>query len=75
MRPLLIITALILLSARLTAQTTVSGTVRDDKGHALHGASIAIKNSYDGATTDSSGLSASSPPKKAPIPYRFQYRL
>src|SRR5580658_4630558 len=55
MRPLFILTALILLSARLIAQTQVSGTVKDNKGHPLHGASIAIKNSYDGATTDSSG--------------------
>src|SRR5579863_1953628 len=58
MRPLISLTALILLSAlsaRLSAQTTISGTVRDSKGHPLHGASIAIKNSYDGATTDSLG--------------------
>ncbi|HUB59897.1 MAG TPA: TonB-dependent receptor [Puia sp.] len=55
MRPLIILTAIILLSGRLSAQTKVSGTIRDNKGHPLHGASIAIKNSYDGATTDSTG--------------------
>src|ERR1700683_4734378 len=55
MRPLFIMTALLLLSASLSAQTRVSGTIKDNKGHPLHGASIAIKNSYDGATTDSSG--------------------
>ena len=68
MRPLFLITALILLSARLAAQTKVSGTIKDNKGHALHGASIAIKNSYDGATTDSQGLFDSSLPKRARIP-------
>src|SRR5580692_1500573 len=58
MRPLIAFTALILLStlsARLSPPTPVSGTVRDSKGQPLHGASIAIKNSYDGATTDSTG--------------------
>jgi len=58
MRPLITLTALILLSTlstRLSAQTTISGSVKDSKGHPLHGASIAIKNSYDGATTDSTG--------------------
>src|SRR5580692_8199616 len=58
MRPLITVTALIListLSTRLSAQTTISGTIKDGKGHPLHGASIAIKNSYDGATTDSTG--------------------
>jgi len=43
------------MAAGLRAQTVVSGTVRDSKGHPLHGASVAIKNSYDGATTDSTG--------------------
>src|SRR5277367_5069619 len=55
MRPLFFLTALILFSASLSAQTRVSGSVKDSKGHSLHGASIAIKDSYDGATTDSSG--------------------
>jgi vitamin B12 transporter len=39
----------------LKAQTVVSGTVRDGKARPVAGASIAIKDSYDGATTDSSG--------------------
>jgi vitamin B12 transporter len=54
MRPLFVI-VLILFSTRLIAQTTVSGTVKDGKGHPIHGASIALKDTYDGATTDSTG--------------------
>jgi vitamin B12 transporter len=37
------------------AQTTVSGKVKDAKGHLVNGASIAIKDSYDGGTSDSLG--------------------
>ena len=39
----------------LKAQTTVSGTVKDGKGHAIRGASVTLKDSYDGATVDSLG--------------------
>jgi len=39
----------------LQAQTLVSGTVKDGKGHPLRGASVTIKDSYDGATADSLG--------------------
>ena len=38
-----------------TAQVVVKGLVKDAKGHAVAGASIAIKDSYDGSTTDSTG--------------------
>lgn len=37
------------------AQTTVSGKIKDQKGKPLAGASISIKNSYDGGTSDSLG--------------------
>jgi len=47
--------ALILLFHGLTAQTLVSGSVKDGKGHPLRGASLALKGSYDGATSDSLG--------------------
>ena len=40
------------------AQVKISGTIKDNKGNAIIGASISIKNSYDGATSDSSGLYA-----------------
>src|SRR5437667_12859032 len=46
---------LILLTGWLSAQTLVSGTVKDTKGHPVRGASITVKDSYDGATSDSTG--------------------
>src|SRR6476469_8061241 len=39
----------------LTAQTLLKGTVKDVKDHPLAGATIAIKDSYDGGTSDSVG--------------------
>jgi hypothetical protein len=36
-------------------QTTISGKVRDNRGKPIAGASLAIKDSYDGATSDSLG--------------------
>jgi vitamin B12 transporter len=39
----------------LFAQVTISGRVKDAKGKPVIGASISIRNSYDGATADSSG--------------------
>ena len=37
------------------AQVTVTGRVKDTKGRPVAGASIAIKDSYDGGTSDSTG--------------------
>ncbi len=51
----LLSTCLILLAGWLPAQTRVSGTVKDGKGHAVRGASVTVKDSYDGATVDSLG--------------------
>src|SRR5215467_408241 len=47
--------ALLLFTTCLHAQTLVSGTVKDTKGHPLRGASLTVKDSYDGATSDSLG--------------------
>src|SRR5258708_17604032 len=46
----------ILLNGWLSAQTLISGTVKDGKGHPVRGASITLKDSYDGATSDSTGV-------------------
>jgi vitamin B12 transporter len=39
----------------LFAQVTIKGTVKDNKARPVPGVSISLKDSYDGATTDSSG--------------------
>lgn len=39
----------------LLAQTTISGTTKDNKGRIIPGVSITIKDSYDGGTSDSTG--------------------
>jgi vitamin B12 transporter len=46
---------LLLVCGWLSAQTLISGTVKDGKGHPIRGASITLKGSYDGATSDSLG--------------------
>lgn len=38
-----------------TAQTTLTGRVTDQKGHALPGANVFLRGTYDGANTDSTG--------------------
>ncbi len=47
--------ALILAGISAKCQVKISGRVTDAKNKPVAGASIALKNSYDGATTDSSG--------------------
>ncbi|HUR66040.1 MAG TPA: TonB-dependent receptor [Chitinophagaceae bacterium] len=39
----------------VNAQVIIKGTVKDNKNNPVSGASITIKDSYDGATSDSSG--------------------
>lgn len=56
MREIIILLLLLIYSAILKAQTVVSGTVNDQKRWPLAGATITIKNSYDGATADSLGF-------------------
>lgn len=45
----------LLLWQAINAQVVVKGTVKDSKANPIAGASISIKDSYDGATSDSSG--------------------
>lgn len=44
-----------LLSVLAYGQTTVKGVVKDNKGKVMPGISITLKDTYDGATTDSAG--------------------
>lgn len=46
---------LLLGSSVMQAQTTIKGIIKDNKGKPVPAASIAIKDSYDGATSDSLG--------------------
>jgi vitamin B12 transporter len=43
------------IASRADSQIRINGHVRDNKGRAVPGASITIKDSYDGATSDSTG--------------------
>ena len=52
-----VFTSLFILTA-VNAQVKISGSIKDNKGNAVIGASISIKNSYDGTTTDSTGAYA-----------------
>src|SRR5579864_9196053 len=38
------------------SQTQISGRIKDTRGHSIPGASISVKGSFDGATSDSSGI-------------------
>ncbi|WP_051292787.1 TonB-dependent receptor [Olivibacter sitiensis] len=53
--PLFIILLLLLKSKDLLGQTTVKGVVTDQRRRAIPFASVSIKGSYDGASTDSMG--------------------
>ncbi len=52
---LALISGLLLLSWTIQGQVTISGKVKDRKGRAVAGASISLKDTYDGGTSDSSG--------------------
>ena len=47
---------LFLFSTTTLAQVTISGKVKDNRGRAIIGASVSLKDSYDGAITDSAGV-------------------
>jgi len=53
-RILLFIGCLFFIQAALS-QTVITGKIKDGRGHPVPGVSITIKNSFDGATSDSSG--------------------
>lgn len=55
LKQLTILGILISLHLGSFAQHSISGKIKDSKGHPISGASIALKNTYDGATSDSTG--------------------
>lgn len=55
MKAITLFISLIIITQLAVGQTTISGTVLDNKKKPVAGASIAIKDSYDGATADSVG--------------------
>ncbi len=55
MRPVLLAICLLFLGLASKSQTVISGKVKSNKGQLVGGASIAIKDSYDGGTSDSIG--------------------
>ncbi|HEY4876278.1 MAG TPA: carboxypeptidase-like regulatory domain-containing protein, partial [Puia sp.] len=55
MKKIGLLISLIILHLFSIAQTKISGKVKDTKGHPMAGASISLKNSYDGSTSDSLG--------------------
>ena len=61
MLPFLPLLILLLSFLAGSAQTVVSGKVKDGKGRPVQGASITIKDTYDGATTDSLGITVTRP--------------
>ncbi len=54
MKPTVLV-LLLLIAFSASAQVKISGMVKDARGKKLIGASITLKDTYDGATTDSSG--------------------
>ncbi|MBL0268831.1 MAG: TonB-dependent receptor [Chitinophagaceae bacterium] len=54
-RLILFLLVIITAEMELSAQVTIKGIVKDNKDKPVPGASITIKDSYDGATADSSG--------------------
>jgi hypothetical protein len=55
MKAILLFIAGMMLAGLLKAQVLVKGTVKDNKGRILAGANIALKDSYDGTMSDSTG--------------------
>ena len=55
MRSVLLACSLLFLAWASKSQTMVTGKVKSNKGQAIGGASVALKDSYDGGTSDSLG--------------------
>lgn len=55
MRQLIALIISILILSNVYAQVTISGKIKDNKGKPVPGASVSLKDTYDGAVSDSSG--------------------
>ncbi|MBV9987443.1 MAG: TonB-dependent receptor [Chitinophagaceae bacterium] len=55
MKQFAILPFLFLMAGWASAQMRVTGTVKDNRGHILAGASVVVKGSYDGGVSDSTG--------------------
>src|SRR5262245_18101254 len=55
MRKQVLLFPLLMMVTVVNAQVIIKGVVRDNRSKPLHGVNIALKDSYDGATSDSSG--------------------
>lgn len=55
MKKLIILLITIISTGWVNAQTRIAGTVKDNRGHIIIGASVAVKGSYDGGVSDSAG--------------------
>ena len=45
----------VLITQNVFAQTRISGIIKDQRGHILNGATITLKDTYDGTVSDSTG--------------------
>ena len=55
MKQLTILLFIILSAGWASAQVRLTGTVKDNRGHIIAGASVQVKGSYDGGVSDSTG--------------------
>jgi vitamin B12 transporter len=55
MKKLTILLITVLTAGWVNAQVRITGTVKDNRGHIIAGASIQVKGSYDGGVSDSTG--------------------
>jgi vitamin B12 transporter len=55
MKKLTILLIIVLIAGRANAQVRINGSVKDNRGHIIAGASIQVKGSYDGGVSDSTG--------------------
>ena len=55
MKKLTILLSIIFTAGWVNAQTKITGTVKDNRGHIVVGASIQVKGFYDGGVSDSTG--------------------